>query len=692
MKRFVKFIIVMMILCIHIPVFAEEVTKYYYDGQWHTYAAAPTSLQVNGERVEADMPPIIFNDRSVVPARAVFEKLGAEVTWDGDKAQVGISMDDTEILLDIDSTTAIVNGQPHVMEIAAKIINDRTMIPARFVGETLGMEVGWQGGERLITIDCVAEEDATQEDISINHIEHIVDASSVRVVIRADAAIEEYSSFELEEPSRLVLDIENAILNAPDNHIEVDHGSLSNIRAAQFENSPNITRFVLDLKTWTNYDIGLSDDKKELYVDFGSKSNKVTGVVFSKTEDSNRVDIKMDVVQKPNIFRLSHPDRIVIDIPFSQLDIREKKDDIKEDIIQSIRYGQLDGHTARVVIDVGGQPQLELQQRSDGIRLELTHASYENLYYSNKEGPQLTLYRNLNNVDYEEQIDTKNNRYILSVPASDADLGTGRLYINDNHFHDIEIVENEQTEMTDIVFNAKNPYTYTVKPEKNSDRTRIEVKASEPEDIETEEPSQDDLPEIDLDIDPKAKNQIVVVDPGHGGSEPGAVYGGIYERDLNLDISLRLYKMLKGAGVKVYMTRVKDTFVGLTDRPEYANSLNASLFVSIHNNAMENNSGINGTMTYWYPSENEGDYGISRKKLAQIIQTELLRYLDTQDKRVRTNNLAVLTRTKMPSVLVEVGFMSNPQELEKLKQESFRQKAAEALYVGIIKALNESVK
>ena len=691
-KQLLGFVICIIVLLTNTSALAEGLTEYYYNGQWHAYHSGPTFLQVNGERIETDVPPMIFKDRSVVPARAVFEKLGAAVAWNGKKAQVGVSMDDTEILLAIESTTAVVNGQQYAMEIPAKIINDRTMIPTRFVGETLGMEVGWQGDQSLITIDYAAKDDEAQEDIRINAIEYKAGKSGVRIVIESDGAIEDYSSFELEEPSRLVVDIENAILNVEDKSVDIKHDQVSKVRAAQFEKNPHITRFVVDLKEWTGYHIDLSEDKTRLYINFSSEPGSVTDIEFSKTKDCNIVDIKTDFVQKPNVFRLSNPDRIVVDIPSSQLDMREKKVNIKENIVKSIRYSQFDENMTRVVVDVGGQPQFELQEMSDGIRLELTDAPYKNLYYSNSEGPKLMIYDNMADSDYKESIEMNDNRYTISVPMSDVDLGTGRLYINDNHFYYIDIIQDGATETTDLVFRSKNPYSYVVQPEKNSDKTTIQVQAANPEDMEPDDPSKDDEPEIDLTIDPKAKNKIVVIDAGHGGRDPGAIYQGVNEKDLNLDISLRLYRMLKDAGIRVYMTRMNDTFVELGDRAKYANNLNASLFVSIHNNAMHDPN-YDGSMTLYYPSSFNPAYGISGAELARIIQDEMVRYLGTANKGLRKRpNLAVLNKTKMPAVIAEIAFMSNHGDMQNLKKDSFRQKSAESLYAGIIKALNKSVK
>jgi len=180
--------------------------------------------------------------------------------------------------------------------------------------------------------------------------------------------------------------------------------------------------------------------------------------------------------------------------------------------------------------------------------------------------------------------------------------------------------------------------------------------------------------------------KVVVIDPGHGGYEPGAIHGGIKEKDLNLDIALRLEKLLKNEGITVYMTRKDDSYVGLYSRSGLANSVNADMLVSIHNNADGYNT--SGTMTLYYPGTAMKRNGITSQDLASIIQKEVSSYLQTKNIGIiQRTNLAVLRTSKVPAVIVEVGYMTNKNELKKLNTEEYRQKAAEAIRNGILKAL-----
>jgi N-acetylmuramoyl-L-alanine amidase len=177
------------------------------------------------------------------------------------------------------------------------------------------------------------------------------------------------------------------------------------------------------------------------------------------------------------------------------------------------------------------------------------------------------------------------------------------------------------------------------------------------------------------------RDLLIVIDPGHGGREPGATAGGVMEKDLNLDVSFRLSRILQDKGARTFMTRQSDVFVSLSDRAKMANDMDAQLFISVHNNALTPSA--NGTETLY----NEKDRGLS-KSLAIEIQKQLMHSLGLRDRGiVERQELAVLRRTKMPAVIVEPGFISNRLEREFLLKEDTKDKVAMAIYEGILEYL-----
>jgi N-acetylmuramoyl-L-alanine amidase CwlD len=184
---------------------------------------------------------------------------------------------------------------------------------------------------------------------------------------------------------------------------------------------------------------------------------------------------------------------------------------------------------------------------------------------------------------------------------------------------------------------------------------------------------------IDLSGNP-FKGKIIVVDPGHGGSDPGAVgYTGLQEKVVNLAVAQNLITLLKAAGAEVIVTRSGDLSVSNLKRVELANKSGADLFVSIHANAFTNPES-NGTETH-YCGNNENSS--ASRFLAQQLQRELLSALGLRDRGVKANSFYVLTKAEMPSALVELGFITNLEEEELLKKPETQGRAAEAVYRGI---------
>lgn len=185
-----------------------------------------------------------------------------------------------------------------------------------------------------------------------------------------------------------------------------------------------------------------------------------------------------------------------------------------------------------------------------------------------------------------------------------------------------------------------------------------------------------------------ARKFVVVIDAGHGGKETGAIAYGQYEKTLNWAIAKKLEPLLEASGIKTYMTREDDTYVGLYERSGLANSVNADLLISIHNNA-GSSSTTAGSMSLYCEGSNGIKGKLTAKKFASIVQNELLYDLGTKNLGVINRpHLAVLRTAKMPAVLAEIKYMTNKTELESLKTSLFQEQAAKSLRDAVVLALN----
>ncbi|MEM8604216.1 MAG: N-acetylmuramoyl-L-alanine amidase [Cyanobacteria bacterium P01_H01_bin.121] len=175
---------------------------------------------------------------------------------------------------------------------------------------------------------------------------------------------------------------------------------------------------------------------------------------------------------------------------------------------------------------------------------------------------------------------------------------------------------------------------------------------------------------------------VVVIDPGHGGPDPGAVgIGGLQEKNVVLPISLRVASLLQQQGVQVVMTRGQDIDLGLEPRVQIAERVNATVFVSIHANAISlARPDVNGVETYFYGSA-------AGQRLASSIHSSMLRNVPLRDRRVREARFYVIRRTSMPAALVEVGFVTGAEDAPRLAQPAFREQISNAIAQGILNYL-----
>jgi N-acetylmuramoyl-L-alanine amidase len=178
---------------------------------------------------------------------------------------------------------------------------------------------------------------------------------------------------------------------------------------------------------------------------------------------------------------------------------------------------------------------------------------------------------------------------------------------------------------------------------------------------------------------------LVVIDPGHGGPDPGAVgIGGLQEKGIVLDIGTKVAALLQQQGVQTLLTRSDDRDLDLEPRVQMAEQANATVFVSIHANAISlSRTDISGLETYYYQSGQE---------LAQTIHQTILQGVGISDRGVRTARFYVLRKTSMPSVLVEVGFVTGQDDAARLSNPAYRTQMATAIARGILQYLQRTAR
>lgn len=199
------------------------------------------------------------------------------------------------------------------------------------------------------------------------------------------------------------------------------------------------------------------------------------------------------------------------------------------------------------------------------------------------------------------------------------------------------------------------------------------------------------LGEISLFTNSKIQKlgKTVVIDPGHGGYDVGSIGSlGTMEKDVTLSISLKLGSVLEQKGYDVIYTRDSDKVTWPSDnkkdlaaRAAISNNSNADIFISIHLNNFSDKS-IKGTETYYNAVSSKG------KNLAQLIQNQIIEEVKTEDRGIKTANFSVLKKVKAPSILIELGYISNKNEESSLDNSDYQDKLSEAIATGINEYFN----
>ncbi|HKK83261.1 MAG TPA: N-acetylmuramoyl-L-alanine amidase family protein [Atribacterota bacterium] len=464
------------------------------------------SVFLDGNKLNTEVTPNISNGRIFLPARDIVEALGGRITWFPALKLLNITMRDREISVVMDVPEAEVNGKDIAIENAPSIIENRVMIPLEVVS--------------LLT-DIEADLDKESNQLNINRKRPLI------------TSIRDYTH-------------------------------------------PDKTRIVLDLSEKTAY----------------------------------------------NVLTLSDPERIVIDVDASinQLESKQKEVIIDDLLVSRVRTGQFNQDTARVVADL----------------------------------------KNMNEYDVFEL--SSPQRIVLDIYMPQDQVGS--------------IAES------------------SVSPE-----VREET-----------------LPETKPEAVKENGKYVVVIDPGHGGSQPGAIGpSGLKEKDVVLDVALRLKRMLQNDGFSIHMTREKDVDVSLESRPLMALQKEADVFISIHINSVfqKGSHTARGVETYVLSSKYIGasakDVADRENKanqyhnyenqvinqiiadleesasidfsldLADMVQKRLVQHTGLGNRGVKQAPFIVLKGVNMAAVLVEVGFICNPNEEKLLKTSEFREKIAQAL-------------
>ena len=226
------------------------------------FAAEEIKLSVDGTIVETDVPPVLESGRTLVPYRALLEALGGEVSWNDEAKTAIATLGSYKVQLTIDSMTGFVNGAQKTLEVPARIINGRTLIPVRFVVENLNCAVEWDNETRTVQITSPEMAGAT----AIRSITLTETDTAWVITAEGDGLIAGTKIFAYEDPERFGVDILNAAYEEGSGAIESDSELFSAVRFAQFDETT--VRVVIDLNEKIAGHVSLSEDRTSVCIAF----------------------------------------------------------------------------------------------------------------------------------------------------------------------------------------------------------------------------------------------------------------------------------------------------------------------------------------------------------------------------------------------------------------------------------------
>ncbi len=477
--------------------------------------------------------------------------------------------------------------------------------------------------------------------------------SQERINITATGDLKSNQVTYLSNPRRVVIDINKAALEEAQELELKDHPSIKKIRLSQFKTDPcNVVRAVLDLKENIRVNIDIIDNQLAII----PINDKLLDIDYS--EEDEYLLFKFNNKVQPEIFPLIEGDRLVFDLPYTINNIKDSKIEVNNDIIEEIRVSQFNQNKTRVVVDLVRLVPYDLKWENDNLRIELINNVLDVDLTEKRLETQFELSL-LKDRDYKVYKLINPNRLVIDIFDTMIDLNEIELPQAEGLIKDIRVSQfSNHPNQVRVVLELDQSVGFEVYSKEISNQIQIGL--------------------IKENLRSYIKDKTIVVDAGHGGHDPGALgTRGKREKDIVFDIALKLEGLLVEAGAEVIMTRRDDVYVELSDRAKIANSVNGDVFISIHANAHPDLK-HKGTETYISSTKDQ-----SSLLLANLTQKALLKELKLYDRGVKVNDLYVLENTKVPAILNEIAFMSNPEEESMLLDNIFREKAAIALYKGI---------
>ena len=651
-------------------VYGEQVKMdLFYNGKHHAYAAKEVKIEIDGKAmVPKDMPAVIIDGRTMLPMRQIAQELGCEVNWNEAAKQIYVMRGSDIIVFTVDSKTGYENGKEFTMDVPATIVNDRTMLPVRALADALHLNIKWDDPNRIVSIqsgDTVVKDEpkapesgqTTTGTLTGIQMPSAKDADQT-FTIQADGPMGRYEKTFVDD-QKIVLDFYGAKSSLPGEITKTNSDIVTGIRTATHENNgDSFTRVVFDLSGKKKYEVTQSADKKNITISFGKTTVDKISAVHSQNKDI--ITIGGTGSFGASVAMTADPQKIIVTIPNCQSNLSDK---INTADLQYVLDGKVDtskGNTVELVLAVEDLVQYSYREETQNLILEIYPTTLKNMRYDKN--------ANVLFLDKKDKIDTGSvkfeDHYLdgyfdVTLPGDyESDYGYGTYDVKGTVVENIEV--STKGGNTTFRFKQNRISAYEVTDEGDSYAIRVK----NPKEV---------------------YDKVLLLDAGHGGKDPGTSGNGMQEKNLNLTIAQKIAQKLQGSGIKVYMTRDSDVYPENSTRAKTANDI-ADLMVSIHMNSGPETA--NGTETLYQVHANDNGARLTSKQLAEILQGKVVSATGNTNRGAKLwTDVLILNRTTVPSVIVEVIFITNTGDALKISNPAYQDQVAQAIADGIQEAV-----
>lgn len=700
-KRFFKFFIFFLLtfsLCMHI-----DAAKLNIDGQ--DREVLNVNISINGQSANTNLPVFVVNERTYVPVRFVSESLGYKVIWLQDTFTVEIRGTDKKMWFPIGKAqvnlgAGLINTPDGVKASIVRLpgyTDGFTYVPVRFIAEYMGQKIDWDQATMTVKIgqdniaktpDLFVEEDETNDNQTdpkdnINEDNKNEDnskpANNIRVNLiniktsgQEESTPKMYFNFDGKMDYKVRSNNGSKVVFIP--NAQADSNFLGSFRSA-LKNSPSYN--VYQKPEGLEIEFENAQDGINFYREDANKTLVVTdshlfkGLQTAEHNGSRAYVLKGMGKQQYRKFEFENPKRVALDFLDSELEGTNYVE-FKEAIgfISSVRMSQFvpdknydpNDKILRVVFDIEDgikYPDLKIETVGDDLYVYPVESLYNYFKFRNS-----GTIRYITIKDYDRPIDFSYDESSNKITAKiDRDIPDGIVKYNDSLVRDL-VVENN-TITINLVRN--------VQVESLVDQDGSSIKITR---VRTG----------------KNSDYLILIDPGHGGTDPGASdFSKTYwEKDCILPVQRSLEKRLLDLGYVVKKTNdTVDSYIGIHDRAKMANELMPDIFISIHANASE--SGKPNGMEVLYASEDKNpNKEKGQARIAQIFNDEVSKATGLNSRGIKNRpEIVVVGKSNVSAILLEMGFLTNARDLALLKDPAFLERVVDGLVSAIEVYLTE---